>query len=45
MKGIEDFIKISHFTIRKLGIHKLGILVVDFGSKSYKGGGSIIPHL
>jgi hypothetical protein len=22
-----------------------GILVVDFGPKSYKGGGSVIPHL
>jgi hypothetical protein len=45
MKGLEDFINKSCFIITEPGIHKSGILVVDFRSKSYKGGGSVIPHL
>jgi hypothetical protein len=42
---LEDFINKSHFIITELWIHKSEILVIDFGLKSYKGGGSIIPHL
>jgi hypothetical protein len=42
---MEDFITNTHLIITELPFQRVRIIVIDFGSKSNKGGGSVIPLL